>query len=425
MTGKKTFRGKSVEKIILLLVLISLYGFGLPVLGQAQTPEYGGGKMVVGVEVQEEAYLGEKIPIRIDLSSGGVEGYPYVEYYEGGFTRYEAEVNVAVVDPQNEIVENWNLVLREDDIDLDEWDRLSRDCYGMIWQVPENGRFGLYTVHVFVHLIVTFVTYGPPREERTYHDAKSSMDSLMVKLVKGDFLLEIDVQDRARPGETIPIRIIVTQTSYPLPRISTEQGFAVSVSMAAYVLYPDGTVAANWTLNKVQLLDYFINTFNYTVPGLIILNYEVPSDAPSGSYTAFVNGEVLFSLMSPNRWIVVNRQYAQAEAKFEVALVDYEQLEYEYERLNASYKSFLTEFETLEDVYGSLKSKYNALESSYTSLKDTHNGLQTIHEELRREYETNLTEVGTFRTLTYVFITTTIAFTATSIYFLRKRSKAE
>jgi len=283
----------------------------------------------------------------------------------------------------------------------------------------------LYTVHVFAHLIVTFVTYGPPREERTYHDAKSSMDSLMVKLVKGDFLLEIDVQDRARPGETIPIRIIVTQTSYPLPRISTEQGFAVSVSMVAYVLYPDGTVAANWTLNKVQLLDYFINTFNYTVPGLIILNYEVPSDAPSGSYTAFVNGEVLFSLMSPNRWIVVNRQYAQAEAKFEVALVDYEQLEYEYERLNASYKSFLTEFETLEDVYGSLKSKYNALESSYTSLKDTHNGLQTIHEELRREYETNLTEVGTFRTLTYVFITTTIAFTATSIYFLRKRSKAE
>ena len=308
---------KIVRTVILtaLLSLLLMGGWSLPAM--AQTPIYGGMKGLVGVEVQEVVRRGESIPIRIDVPSGNPNGYPYTETSGGQSRTYDAWVKVIICDPQNEAIQQWELKLVTDDINSDGWDMLDIDYFGKVWQASQDGRPGLYTIHIILRVRIT--TKWDDEVVDVSESTYSSMDSFEVPFVDGDFLLEINVQDAATPGQTIPIRIIPTQTSYPLPRVSTEEGYAVSINMVTNVVYPDGTVAQEWILTKWWTGGHLISTFDYAVGQLIMLDYQIPSDAPSGSYTAYVSGEVLFSLEYPEgNWEIVDRQYMNAKDVFEV-----------------------------------------------------------------------------------------------------------
>jgi hypothetical protein len=394
---------RKIYHIERLLVLVSLFSMILlldPISATAQTPIYGGGKNVVGVEVPERVYLDEYIPILIDLSSGWPGGYPHVEYFEGGYTLYEAYVNVTIIDPDNEIVAEWDIMLYSDLIELDGWKKLGPDLYGIKWEVPEvevkgwgidwRGRFaGLYRVHVTVEEKRTEVYYEPP-ETWVFYTTKSSMDSFKAGIRRDvSFSLAIDFPDTILPGEKMTIDIAYALSGWPF--IWVLDPYDLDIFLSIY--YPNGT-----------LFKEMDEELNFSI-GFLQLELELAPDAPTGRYLIKVIGSFRYKM--PLIFTYIKDE--TLIASFHVTTLEEDKTLVALTLFNNTYQRLLAE---LEEV----KALYEEMQSNYTSLKDD-------YEELKWQSEIRIRHIMNLKTITYALIVMLIIFGSISTYFMRKMFK--
>jgi parallel beta-helix repeat protein len=244
-------------------------------------------------------------------------------------------------------------------------------------------------------------------------------------------------------GDTPYIIDATTADKYPL--MGQASDYKVDYEEQTY----DITIISNSTIsefkfnNTTRMINFKTIALNET---LVFYRVVIPLALIGLPYLVFVDGEKPYTTMLPisnathailyftfviksHKVTIVSKQYFELQAKYNILLTNYFNLNMMYIELLASYNALLANYtqlhaniETLNatyyQVFGNytdLKGNYSSLENSYNmlverddSLNSTYNNLLASYGMLQLKYDITINELANIRNLMYIFTGTTM-----------------